>query len=243
MRIHTPEQVKQIADSMERFGVTTPVLVDEDGELIFGHGRYRAAQELKLDYLPVSVAHGWTQDEKKAYRITDNQLALNSGWDIPLLEAEVKELKLEGFELNLLGFGDAQLAALTMPTVLDPLNEWRNMPEFFQPAKNAYRSILVHFSDQNGVDKFAKAIEQNITDKTRALWYPPVEVEQVMDKRWVSDAAEVSDLHPVEGSPSESADDEASGQDGRAVQRRGGRAGARSVRAGGNGSKRPARSR
>src|SRR5262252_6742862 len=108
MRTHTPAQVKQIADSMERFGVTTPVLVDEAGELIFGHGRYRAAQDLKLDYLPVSVARGWTEAEKKAYRITDNQIALNAGWDTPLLEAEVKGLKLEGFDLNLLGFGDAQ---------------------------------------------------------------------------------------------------------------------------------------
>ena len=80
-RLHSDEQVAQIAASMKKFGVTTPLLVDEDGVLIFGHGRRRAAELLGYKELPVSIARGWTEDEKKGYRIADNQLALTSEWD------------------------------------------------------------------------------------------------------------------------------------------------------------------
>src|SRR5215475_5443072 len=70
-RLHSEQQVEQIAESMKRFGVTTPVLVDEKGELIYGHGRFRAAKRLGLESLPVAVAPGWSAEEKRAYRIAD----------------------------------------------------------------------------------------------------------------------------------------------------------------------------
>jgi ParB-like chromosome segregation protein Spo0J len=94
---------------MERFGVTAPVLVDEDGVLIYGHGRLRAAKLLGYTELPVSVARGWSEDEKKAYRLADNQLSLNSEWNMPLLKAEISELSLSGFNLSLTGFQEGQL--------------------------------------------------------------------------------------------------------------------------------------
>src|SRR4051794_22005077 len=112
-RLHSEEQVEQIAASMRKFGVTAPVLVDEDGVLIFGHGRLRAAQKLGLAELPVSVAVGWPEDDKRAYRITDNQLALNSEWDLPALKLELQELKLAEFNMPLLGFTDADLLLFT----------------------------------------------------------------------------------------------------------------------------------
>lgn len=108
-RLHSEEQVEQIAASMRKFGVTAPVLVDEEGVLIFGHGRLRAAQKLGLAELPVSVAVGWPEEDKRAYRITDNQLALNSEWDLPALKLELQELKLADFDMPLLGFNDLKL--------------------------------------------------------------------------------------------------------------------------------------
>lgn len=109
-RLHSDTQVAQIAESMKRFGVTAPVLVDEDGVLIYGHGRLRAAHMLGLKELPVAVARGWTEDEKRAYRITDNQVALNSEWDLPTLKLELDELRLRNFEMPLLGFSEFDLA-------------------------------------------------------------------------------------------------------------------------------------
>jgi len=111
-RTHSEEQVAQIAASMQAYGVTAPVLVDEEGVLIYGHGRLRGAQLLGLAELPVAVARGWSEDEKRAYRLSDNQLALNAGWDIPLLKLELGELKLAGFDMPLLGFGDKTLITL-----------------------------------------------------------------------------------------------------------------------------------
>ena len=112
-RIHSDEQVAQIAASMRRFGVTTPVLVDEDGVLIYGHGRRRAAALLGLKELPVSVARGWTELEKRGYRIADNQLTLIGEWDIPILKAEISDLSSSGFDMPLLGFPDLQLVEFT----------------------------------------------------------------------------------------------------------------------------------
>lgn len=61
-------------------------------------------------------------------------------------------------------------------------NEWRNMPEFNQPDNGAFRQIIISFDDQDGVDAFAKLIDQHLTSKTKSLWFPPREKNNVVDK-------------------------------------------------------------
>jgi ParB-like chromosome segregation protein Spo0J len=80
-RTHSEEQVAQIAASIREWGWTMPVLVDERDEIIAGHGRVLAAQRLGLATIPVMVARGWTDAQKRAYVIADNKLTLNAGWD------------------------------------------------------------------------------------------------------------------------------------------------------------------
>jgi hypothetical protein len=111
-RTHSDEQVAQIAASIREWGWTVPVLVDEQGTLIAGHGRVLAAQQLGITDVPTMVARGWTQAQIQAYRLTDNQLALNAGWDRELLGLELGELKLGGFDLALTGFGELELGDL-----------------------------------------------------------------------------------------------------------------------------------
>ncbi|MBC8722115.1 hypothetical protein F6X37_11070 [Paraburkholderia sp. 31.1] len=111
-RTHTDSQVEAIAESMREFGWTIPLLVDEGGALIAGHGRLFAARRLELADAPVIVARGWTEAQKRAYRIADNKLALNAGWDAALLSAELAALADEGFAVDLLGFSDADMARL-----------------------------------------------------------------------------------------------------------------------------------
>lgn len=109
-RLHSPAQVGQIAAAMKEWGWTTPVLVDEEGVIICGHGRVMAAEKLGLAEVPVMVARGWTDAQKRAYVIWDNQSTLNGSWDEQLLRAELGELQKLDFELSLTGFDDVRLA-------------------------------------------------------------------------------------------------------------------------------------
>jgi len=108
-RTHTPAQVDQIAASIREWGWTNPVLIDEAGTIIAGHGRVMAAQKLKIADVPCIVASGWTDAQKRAYVLADNQLALNAGWDADLLKVEIGDLQAEGFDVGLMGFDGAFL--------------------------------------------------------------------------------------------------------------------------------------
>jgi ParB-like chromosome segregation protein Spo0J len=111
-RTHSDEQVAQIAASIKEWGWTTPVLIDEDGGIIAGHGRVMAARKLGIEEVPTMVATGWTKAQKQAYVLADNQLPQNAGWDMDLLSVEMKDLDTEGFDLSLIGFGDDILSGL-----------------------------------------------------------------------------------------------------------------------------------
>ena len=111
-RTHSDEQVAQIASSIREWGWTNPILVDEDGGLIAGHGRLLAARKLGLTQIPTMVAKGWSEAQKKAYVIADNKLALNAGWDLELLAVELGDLQGFDFDLMLTGFSDDELGKL-----------------------------------------------------------------------------------------------------------------------------------
>ena len=111
-RTHPDEQVAQIAGSIAEFGFIVPCLVDERGVLVAGHGRLLAAQRLGLSQVPVIRLDHLTDAQARAYRIADNQIALNSGWDDELLSAEVARLREDGVDLELLGFPEDELDRL-----------------------------------------------------------------------------------------------------------------------------------
>jgi DNA modification methylase len=114
-RTHSDDQVAQIAASMREFGFTNPVLVDELGGIIAGHGRVMAAKSLGLESVPcIRLAH-LTAAQKRAYVIADNKLALNAGWDEAVLRSELAALKLDSFDLSLLGFSGDELDTLNEP--------------------------------------------------------------------------------------------------------------------------------
>ena len=113
-RTHSEEQVLQIASSIKEFGFTNPVLIDDQGGIIAGHGRIMAAQKLKMDEVPTITLSDLSEAQKKAYIIADNKLALNSGWDDDLLKIELEQLKELDFDLSLIGFSDDELALLML---------------------------------------------------------------------------------------------------------------------------------
>ncbi len=111
-RTHSDAQVAQIAASIREFGFTNPVLVDADGGIIAGHGRVLAARKLSMAEVPCIALGHLTAAQRRAYVIADNKLALNAGWDEDMLRLELGSLQDDGFNLDLIGFGGDELAAL-----------------------------------------------------------------------------------------------------------------------------------
>jgi len=100
--------VAQIAASIKEFGFTNPILTDGDNGIIAGHGRLLAARKLGLDTVPAIELSHLTENQRKAYIIADNKLALNADWDMEMLSLEMGDLRDEGFDLSLIGFGDIE---------------------------------------------------------------------------------------------------------------------------------------
>jgi ParB-like chromosome segregation protein Spo0J len=111
-RTHSPAQITQLVASIEEFGWTNPVLIDAAGEIIAGHGRVLAAQQIGLVTVPCLRLGHLSAAQKRAYVIADNKLALNAGWDLETLAAEIAALGEMAFDLGLLGFDEGELANL-----------------------------------------------------------------------------------------------------------------------------------
>lgn len=116
-RIHPRRQIEQIKVSIKTFGFTNPILVDEAGVVIAGHGRLTAALELALDTVPVITVGSLSAAQVKALRLADNKIALNSGWDVDLLRSELGELASLGIEVDLgsTGFSGGEIDVLLNP--------------------------------------------------------------------------------------------------------------------------------
>ena len=115
-KTHPGKQIRQIANSIVAFGFTNPLLVTEDGELIAGEGRYKAAQLLDLAKVPVIVLAGLSPARRRALAIADNKIADNSGWDRERLAIEIPELagllETEGLDVSILGFEAVEIDQL-----------------------------------------------------------------------------------------------------------------------------------
>lgn len=115
-RTHPPAQITMLAEIMRRRGVDQPIVVDEDFVILKGHGRRLAALAAGFEEYPVVMHRGLSSTDKAAMRIEDNQVALLAGWDTELIRGEIAELKADGYDVALLGFGEAQLVSFeTVP--------------------------------------------------------------------------------------------------------------------------------
>src|ERR1700692_4615605 len=113
-RTHSRKQIKQIAESIRRFGFTNPVLIDGENRILAGHGRVEAARQLSMTAVPCLRIDHLSPAEKRAYVLADNKLALNAGWDEELLALELKELMEADieFDVGIIGFSIAEVDQL-----------------------------------------------------------------------------------------------------------------------------------
>lgn len=111
-RTHSDEQIAQIAASISQFGFTNPVLIDANNMIIAGHGRVLGATKLGLQSVPCLRLSHLSDEQKRAYVIADNKLAMNAGWDEDLLSLELRLLKELNFDLDVIGFNEDELTDL-----------------------------------------------------------------------------------------------------------------------------------
>jgi len=142
-RTHSDAQVAQIAASIKEFGWTNPILIDDDNTIIAGHGRLLAARKLGMEEVPAIILDHLTKAQQRALVIADNQLALNAGWDMDMLKAEIEDLNLENFDINLLGFDEKFLDGLLEPEPTAGLTDEDAVPEVPEIPKTVPGDVWV----------------------------------------------------------------------------------------------------
>jgi hypothetical protein len=191
-RLHSDAQVAQIAASIREWGWTMPILVDEVGNVIAGHGRIMAAQKLGLEDVPCMTATGWSEAKRRAYVIADNKLALNAGWDDEMLRVEFDDLRDMGFDLELTGFDIGEITGLFLEKEDGETNasdEWLGMPEF-EDQDPCFRKVIVNFDTASDVQNFFDLLDQVDTGKAKSIWFPAKQRRDLEAMRWAENEQE-----------------------------------------------------
>lgn len=128
-RTHSEAQVAEIAGSMSAFGFIVPVVVDQEGGIVAGHGRLLAARKLRLERVPVIIVDHLSELEKRTFALADNKIAMNAGWDDDLLRVELGSLQDDGFDLESLGFSEEDFNELLDQLGSDPSVDEDAAPE------------------------------------------------------------------------------------------------------------------
>lgn len=149
-RTHSEEQIEQIVSSIKEFGFTNPILIDEDNNIIAGHGRLLGAKKLDMKEVPCIVLKNLTETQKKAYIIADNKMALNASWNDELLKLELESLKDLDFDLDLTGFNENEIDEILNPVTID----WSDVDDlseqtYEEPGHNMLECPKCHHIDRD----------------------------------------------------------------------------------------------
>ncbi|QQN40317.1 site-specific DNA-methyltransferase [Acinetobacter sp. CS-2] len=181
-RVHSDEQVNQIAASIKEFGFLNPIIIDGDNGIIAGHGRVMAANKLGIKELPCVDASHLTEAQKKAYVIADNKIALNSDWDNDLLRVELEGLQELDFDLSLTGFNEDELGDLLNVELLPEYEEDADGEVIEPPAEPKTKEgdvwILGKHRLMCGDSTSIDALEKLCNDQLVDMWLtdPPYNV-------------------------------------------------------------------
>lgn len=182
-RTHSEQQISQIASSIREFGFTNPILIDEENNVIAGHGRLMAAKKLDLQEVPAIVVTGLDERKRRALVIADNKLALNAGWDEEVLKNELTDLAADFGDL--MGFSDEELAALLGIEATEGLTDEDEVPELPEEPVTKPGDIWIlgnhrlMCGDSTSIDAVEKLIDGNKVDLV--FTDPPYGVAVVKD--------------------------------------------------------------
>jgi len=166
--------VKSIQDFPEMLKLR-PIVVDEDMVVLGGNMRLKASKQAGLKDIWIEVAEGLTEEQKKEFIVKDN---VGFGeWDWAMLGNEWNTIKITEWGLDVWENQDDK-------NELDADLEWTDMPEFNQEDKTPIRQLIVSFKNEDDIKSFAKLLNQQITDKTKSLWFPEVKNAKQFDKTY-----------------------------------------------------------
>lgn len=148
-REHSESQVTQIASSIREFGFTNPLLIDDNGGIIAGHGRLMAAKKLEMDEVPCIVLSGLSEAKKKALILADNKLALNATWDEELLKLELESLAEMDVDIGLTGFDSNELDNLLREFEEENKNKEVDCEMFDETCELKFNLTIDQFKDVN----------------------------------------------------------------------------------------------
>ena len=173
-RTHSRRQIAQIVESIQRFGFNNPILIDEDGEIVAGHGRAMAAKEVELELVPTIVIRGLSDAQKRAFRLADNKIALNASWDEALLREELEAiLAIEAdldFDVTATGFETGEIDVLLGPAAapdaddeVPPVED--DLPSISQPGDLwAFGPHRLLCGDARDAESYSKLLEGAVAD-------------------------------------------------------------------------------
>ena len=127
-RVHPDSQIKQLQNRIREWGWTIPILIDEESNVVAGHGRLFAAQDMGISEVPCVVATGWTEEQRKGYVIADNKLSENGQWNDSLYFSELRSLSEDGYDLSLVGM-DEDFAFEDFEPNLNPASEFSEVTD------------------------------------------------------------------------------------------------------------------
>lgn len=158
-RIHNDTQIERIARSIKEFGFNQPIVIDEDGVILVGHGRLEAAKSLGLTDAPTLTIKNLSDEQKRAYRILDNKLQNDSAWNFENVELELKLLEESGFELESWG-----LESLLQTNIDAVLEESENVK-----VDGSFRIEIICASENNQKDLYERFIEEGLNCRLLTL--------------------------------------------------------------------------
>ena len=178
-RRHGERNLDAIKASLRRFGQQKPLIVDGNGIVRAGNGTFEAIKALGWPRVMI-LRTALKGSDATAYAIADNRTGELAEWDAEALAETLRALKDEGFDLDATGYAIGEVDALIGQlnagfggeAVDDPAGEWEGMPEFEHEDKEPFRTIVVHFADEEAVQNFAQTVGQEFTDQTKYIWHP-----------------------------------------------------------------------
>jgi len=185
-RTHSDAQVAQLAASIQEWGWTTPVLIDEAGGIIAGHGRIMAARKLNIEEVPVMIATGWSEAQRRAYVLADNQLAMNAGWDMDLLKVELGDLGEMGFDLDLIGLDQKEIEAISNDNVVGNMYSDKVSVPTYEPSESKPK-IEDLYDDLKAMDLIFSIKESKLNEKEKQFLMAAASRHIVFDYSKIAD--------------------------------------------------------